>query len=135
MVAKLLTPMDDATNEHKQLQLRELAAINGTLRDHEIIEAQRAAEGEQFVGGGLRRGCLVHIAQVLLHQMHAACCLWRAGSYQRHAAGPRDHRGAARSRGYVRICGMRVRLVAHTHCTGPACSAAAVRALAHQAAE
>jgi hypothetical protein len=47
MVAKLLTPMDDATNEHKQLQLRELAAINGTLRDHEIIEAQRAAEGER----------------------------------------------------------------------------------------
>jgi hypothetical protein len=45
MVAKLLTPMDDATNEHKQLQLRELAAINGTLRDHEIIEQQRAAEG------------------------------------------------------------------------------------------
>jgi hypothetical protein len=48
MVAKLLTPMDDATNEHKQLQLRELAAINGTLRDHEIIEQQRAAEGERL---------------------------------------------------------------------------------------
>jgi hypothetical protein len=48
MVAKLLTPMDDATNEHKQLQLRELAAINGTLRDHEIIEQQRAAEGEEL---------------------------------------------------------------------------------------
>ncbi|WIA22186.1 hypothetical protein OEZ85_004520 [Tetradesmus obliquus] len=49
MVAKLLTPMDDATNEHKQLQLRELAAINGTLRDHEIIEAQRAAEADKEV--------------------------------------------------------------------------------------
>ncbi|KAF6262591.1 hypothetical protein COO60DRAFT_1699170, partial [Scenedesmus sp. NREL 46B-D3] len=49
MVAKLLTPMDDATNEHKQLQLRELAAINGTLRDHEIIEQQRAAEADKEV--------------------------------------------------------------------------------------
>eukprot|EP00878_Enallax_costatus_P013961 GHUV01014600.1.p1 GENE.GHUV01014600.1~~GHUV01014600.1.p1 ORF type:complete len:396 (+),score=119.09 GHUV01014600.1:265-1452(+) len=45
MVAKLLTPMDDSTNEHKQLQLRELAAINGTLRDHELIEQQRELEG------------------------------------------------------------------------------------------
>lgn len=47
MVAKLLTPMEDSTNEHKQLQLRELAAINGTLRDHELIEQQRQLEGDK----------------------------------------------------------------------------------------
>lgn len=52
MVAKLLTPMDDATNEHKQLQLRELAAINGTLRDHEILEQQQALEGAGGLGPG-----------------------------------------------------------------------------------
>jgi splicing factor 1 len=35
MVAHLLQPTDDATNEHKQLQLRELARINGTLKDED----------------------------------------------------------------------------------------------------
>ena len=33
MVEKLMVPVDDATNEHKTKQLRELALINGTLRD------------------------------------------------------------------------------------------------------
>lgn len=33
MVEKLMVPVDDATNEHKSKQLRELALINGTLRD------------------------------------------------------------------------------------------------------
>ena len=33
MVEKLMVPVDDATNEHKSRQLRELALINGTLRD------------------------------------------------------------------------------------------------------
>ncbi|KAH9115970.1 hypothetical protein AeMF1_010040 [Aphanomyces euteiches] len=32
-VAKLLEPVDDTNNSHKQKQLRELALINGTLRD------------------------------------------------------------------------------------------------------
>lgn len=31
-VGKLLRPLDDEQNEHKQKQLRELALINGTLR-------------------------------------------------------------------------------------------------------
>lgn len=38
MIERLLTPVDDNHNEHKQLQLRELAAMNGTLRDHELVE-------------------------------------------------------------------------------------------------
>lgn len=33
MVEKLCTPSDDEHNVHKQLQLRELAALNGTLKD------------------------------------------------------------------------------------------------------
>ncbi len=33
MVEKLLVPIADEINEHKQLQLRSLAAYNGTLRD------------------------------------------------------------------------------------------------------
>jgi len=35
IVAKLLQPMDDEMNDHKQKQLRELALINGTLREEE----------------------------------------------------------------------------------------------------
>ncbi|CAO2043234.1 unnamed protein product [Urochloa humidicola] len=36
MVEKLLTPVDEVLNEHKQQQLRELAALNGTIRDDEF---------------------------------------------------------------------------------------------------
>lgn len=32
---RLLEPMDESMNEHKRLQLRELAALNGTLKDVE----------------------------------------------------------------------------------------------------
>lgn len=35
MVSELLVPIDDEKNEHKQKQLRELALINGTLREEE----------------------------------------------------------------------------------------------------
>ena len=35
MVERLLQPMDEEMNEHKQKQLRELALINGTLKDEE----------------------------------------------------------------------------------------------------
>jgi splicing factor 1 len=35
MIEALLVPQDDALNEHKQKQLRELALINGTLREDE----------------------------------------------------------------------------------------------------
>jgi hypothetical protein len=33
MIEQLLVPTDEARNEHKRLQLRELAALNGTLKD------------------------------------------------------------------------------------------------------
>ena len=36
MVDQLLRPVDDDFNEHKQLQLRELASLNGTLKDNEF---------------------------------------------------------------------------------------------------
>ncbi|PIA51785.1 hypothetical protein AQUCO_01100569v1 [Aquilegia coerulea] len=35
MVEKLLQPVDEGLNEHKRQQLRELAALNGTIRDDE----------------------------------------------------------------------------------------------------
>lgn len=35
MLEKLLTPVDEGRNEHKRAQLRELAALNGTIRDGE----------------------------------------------------------------------------------------------------
>ncbi|PIA37052.1 hypothetical protein AQUCO_03100066v1 [Aquilegia coerulea] len=35
MVEKLLQPVDEVLNEHKSQQLRELAALNGTIRDDE----------------------------------------------------------------------------------------------------
>ncbi|PSS33191.1 Branchpoint-bridging protein [Actinidia chinensis var. chinensis] len=36
MVEKLLQPVDEVLNEHKRQQLRELAALNGTIRDEEV---------------------------------------------------------------------------------------------------
>ena len=35
MIEDLLQPQDEQRNEHKRLQLRELAALNGTLKDDE----------------------------------------------------------------------------------------------------
>lgn len=36
MVEKLLQPVDEVLNEHKRQQLRELAALNGTIRDEDF---------------------------------------------------------------------------------------------------
>ncbi len=36
MIAELLVPVDDDDNEHKSQQLRELALINGTLREDDF---------------------------------------------------------------------------------------------------
>ncbi|KAJ7539606.1 hypothetical protein O6H91_11G101400 [Diphasiastrum complanatum] len=36
MVEKLLVPVDEGRNEHKRAQLRELAALNGTIREDEF---------------------------------------------------------------------------------------------------
>lgn len=38
MVEKLLVPIDEEMNDHKKQQLRELASLNGTLRDYEVWE-------------------------------------------------------------------------------------------------
>lgn len=35
MIERLLQPLDEEMNEHKKLQLRELAALNGTLKDEQ----------------------------------------------------------------------------------------------------
>jgi splicing factor 1 len=40
MVNQLLVPCDEDKNEHKRAQLRELASINGTLRDEEYWDQQ-----------------------------------------------------------------------------------------------
>lgn len=36
MIEDLLQPQDEDRNEHKRLQLRELAALNGTLKDEVV---------------------------------------------------------------------------------------------------
>jgi hypothetical protein len=41
LVKDLLTPRDDETNEHKKQQLRELALMNGTLREEECVAPLR----------------------------------------------------------------------------------------------
>ena len=38
LVEELLTPVDDDKNEHKQKQLKELALINGTLREEDYCQ-------------------------------------------------------------------------------------------------
>lgn len=41
---KLMEPMDEVRNEHKRIQLRELAALNGTLKD-EVVSLQFCNNG------------------------------------------------------------------------------------------
>mmetsp|Transcript_9550 Transcript_9550/g.35001 ORF Transcript_9550/g.35001 Transcript_9550/m.35001 type:complete len:702 (-) Transcript_9550:115-2220(-) len=51
MVSRLLVPVEENLNEHKRAQLRELASLNGTLRDvDQYWEAKRQeeAQGELF---------------------------------------------------------------------------------------
>ena len=36
MIDMLLRPIDETHNEHKRKQLRELALINGTLKDEDV---------------------------------------------------------------------------------------------------
>ena len=36
MIEMLLRPVDETHNEHKRKQLRELALINGTLKDEDV---------------------------------------------------------------------------------------------------
>ncbi|KAG5524068.1 hypothetical protein RHGRI_030910 [Rhododendron griersonianum] len=48
MVEKLLHPVDEGLNEHKRQQLRELAALNGTIRDDEFCRLCGEAGHRQF---------------------------------------------------------------------------------------
>lgn len=48
MVEKLLTPVDEVLNEHKRQQLRELAALNGTIRDEEFCRICGEAGHRQY---------------------------------------------------------------------------------------
>jgi hypothetical protein len=49
MIEKLVVPVDEDMNEHKRRQLMELASLNGTLRDHELLELQRREAESQEV--------------------------------------------------------------------------------------
>lgn len=48
MVQKLLQPVDEVLNEHKRQQLRELAALNGTIREDEFCRLCGEAGHRQF---------------------------------------------------------------------------------------
>eukprot|EP00193_Tetraselmis_chui_P017343 CAMPEP_0177781744 /NCGR_PEP_ID=MMETSP0491_2-20121128/18042_1 /TAXON_ID=63592 /ORGANISM="Tetraselmis chuii, Strain PLY429" /LENGTH=584 /DNA_ID=CAMNT_0019301887 /DNA_START=232 /DNA_END=1982 /DNA_ORIENTATION=+ len=48
MIEKLLQPVDEARNEHKRMQLRELASLNGTLKDDEFCYLCGEAGHRQF---------------------------------------------------------------------------------------
>lgn len=48
MVEKLLQPVDEVLNEHKRQQLRELAALNGTIRDEEYCRLCGEAGHRQY---------------------------------------------------------------------------------------
>ena len=48
LVTELLVPQDDTTNEHKQKQLRELALINGTLREDDFCHICGGKGHRQF---------------------------------------------------------------------------------------
>ncbi|WOG90361.1 hypothetical protein DCAR_0209605 [Daucus carota subsp. sativus] len=48
MVEKLLRPVDEGLNEHKRQQLRELAALNGTIKDEEFCRLCGEAGHRQY---------------------------------------------------------------------------------------
>lgn len=49
MIEDLLQPNDESFNEHKRLQLRELAALNGTLKPEDVRPPCNAAVSAQSV--------------------------------------------------------------------------------------
>jgi len=53
MIEKLLIPVDEDANEHKRQQLRELALMNGTLRDEGSIEAMQKRLDEEMANGSV----------------------------------------------------------------------------------
>lgn len=68
MIEKLCTPSDDDHNEHKKLQLRELAALNGTLK--EVTECYLCGmEGHtpEMCPNKVRPGSVYGSAKVAVH--------------------------------------------------------------------
>lgn len=57
-VQNLLVPMDDMKNQHKQQQLRELARINGTLRDDDFCHICGEKGHRQWECPNRERACL-----------------------------------------------------------------------------
>jgi len=53
IIKKLLIPVDEDINEHKRLQLRELALMNGTWRDETTIEAMQKRLDEEIAAGAI----------------------------------------------------------------------------------
>jgi len=49
MIEKLIVPVDEDVNDHKRIQLRELALLNGTLRDDNFLD-MRAKRDEEDAG-------------------------------------------------------------------------------------
>ena len=54
LLTPLLTPMDDNTNEWKKQQLRELAEINGTLRDRSLMQPVPESYGDSCIASERR---------------------------------------------------------------------------------
>ena len=74
MVERLLVPVDESMNEHKRLQLRELAALNGTLKD-EVVSGAWGGEADR------ERGCVWQVSYCVATGGHycCCCCCWCAG--------------------------------------------------------
>jgi hypothetical protein len=76
-VAGLLRPIDDDANEHKQKQLRELALINGTLRDDEYCHVCGEKGHRQYEVCAVyicSQTLLAYIAHVAHRTLHITLC-------------------------------------------------------------
>ena len=67
MIEELLVPTDEARNEHKRLQLRELAALNGTLKDDE--HCYLCGQGGHRCALACVNDCMEHPAGIWLLQI------------------------------------------------------------------
>ncbi|CAD7701777.1 unnamed protein product [Ostreobium quekettii] len=54
MIEKLLVPVEEDVNEHKRMQLRELAELNGTLRDYEAWDLKKEEAGVYQLPGAAK---------------------------------------------------------------------------------
>ncbi|KAK1375900.1 hypothetical protein POM88_032093 [Heracleum sosnowskyi] len=63
MVEKLLRPVDKGLNEHKRQQLRELAVLNGTIKDEEFCRLCGEAGHRQYLPPTLEDDELIRLFQ------------------------------------------------------------------------